>query len=153
MIFWITVLTTAVLLFIGFSIKFNLKDQIQMWKGNKSVVWHDEFPLWCLISSVVVGVVGLIMLFNIIAVNMSVEPDFREFDNYRQSIEVKLESGLYSDEFGILDKEIIHDIRYYNECVLNHQKHNGDFWFGIFYPDKFMELELIEYNIIDQYQN
>jgi len=100
-------------------------------------------------AAMVAGVIGLIVCVPIaIGTHASVDGDLLKFQNYRQSIEYKLNSGLYEDEFGVYDKEIINEIRHYNECVINRQRYIGNFWVGIFNPNDFSELEIIDYDIV-----
>jgi len=100
-------------------------------------------------AAMVIGVGGLMVCVPIaIGAHALVDGDLLEFQNYRQSIEYKLDSGLYEDEFGVNDKEIINEIRFYNECVINRQRYIGNFWIGIFNPDDFAELEIIDYDIV-----
>lgn len=57
----------------------------------------------------------------------------------------KVESGACVDEFGLLNKEIIDEIQYWNENLAYRKEMQRDRWYGAFYPNVYDEFETIEY--------
>ena len=63
-----------------------------------------------------------------------------------KAITYKLESGACVDEFGLLSKEIVDEVQEYNEDVAEGKALQNSFWMGIFFPDIYDDLKLIEYD-------
>lgn len=59
----------------------------------------------------------------------------------------KIENTEVQDNFNFVGKEIIDEVSEWNKKVREAQYLENDFWFGIFWPDFWNELELIDYNI------
>ena len=59
----------------------------------------------------------------------------------------KIENTEVQDNFNFVGKEIIDEVSEWNKEVREAQYWEDDFWFGIFWPDFWNELELIDYNI------
>lgn len=59
----------------------------------------------------------------------------------------KIENTEVQDNFNFVGKEIIDEVSEWNKEIREAQYWEDDFWFGIFWPDFWNELELIDYNI------
>lgn len=59
----------------------------------------------------------------------------------------KIENTEVQDNFNFVGKEIIDEVSEWNKEVREAQYLEDNFWFGIFWPDFWNELELIDYNI------
>lgn len=59
----------------------------------------------------------------------------------------KIENAEVQDNFNFVGKEIIDEVSEWNKEVREAQYLENDFWWGIFWPDFWNELELIDYNI------
>ena len=59
----------------------------------------------------------------------------------------KIENTEVQDNFNFVGKEIIDEVSEWNKEVREAQYWEDDFWCGIFWPDFWNELELIDYNI------
>lgn len=66
-------------------------------------------------------------------------------ETYR-AIEYKVASDACRDEFGLLSKSVIDEVQAWNEYVRYYQSMQDNFWFGIFYPDIYDQLETIDYD-------
>jgi len=153
MLLWFTVILLVGSLVVGLCCYYEFPQRIiwsfknhdtdKRFKGS----YCNEFPFACGTIMVCAGIALLIMIPVAIGAHAAVDGDLKEFNNYRTAIVLKLESGLYADEFGIYDKEIVNEIRYYNECVINKQRYIDNFWIGVFKPNKYAELTLIDYEI------
>lgn len=60
----------------------------------------------------------------------------------------KIESGVCSDDFGLLNKEIIDDIQDWNEYLARNKALEQDKWIGAFYPNIYSDFDFIEYEKI-----
>lgn len=60
----------------------------------------------------------------------------------------KIESGVCSDDFGLLNKEIIDDIQAWNEDLARNKTLEQDKWIGAFYPNIYSDFDFIEYEKI-----
>lgn len=65
----------------------------------------------------------------------------------------KIENTEVQDNFNFVGKEIIDEVSEWNKEIREAQYWEDDFWFGIFWPDFWNELELIDYNIYQRSQN
>lgn len=59
----------------------------------------------------------------------------------------KIENTEVQDNFNFVGKEIIDEVSEWNKEVREAQYLEDDFWWGIFWPEFWNELELIDYNI------
>ena len=59
----------------------------------------------------------------------------------------KIENTEVQDNFNFVGKEIIDEVSEWNKEVREAQYLEDNFWWGIFWPDFWNELELIDYNI------
>lgn len=60
----------------------------------------------------------------------------------------KLESEFVRDDLGLLNKETIDEVQEWNEDLAYLKIMQRDFWMGIFYPNIYDDLELIDYGVI-----
>ena len=65
----------------------------------------------------------------------------------------KIENTEVQDNFNFVGKEIIDEVSEWNKEIREAQYWEDDFWFGIFWPEFWNELELIDYNIYQRSQN
>lgn len=139
--FWLFVIILAV--GIGMIVVGNIK-----WDYKKhNFLWcHDEgIGLAGCITSVISGVVALIMLICIICSHTNVEANLEKNREIYNALTYKMESTTCRDEFGFLSKEVIDEVQEWNKDVRYYQSAQDDFWVGIFYPNVFDEFETIDY--------
>lgn len=65
-----------------------------------------------------------------------------------EALMYKIESGVCSDDFGLLNKEIIDDIQDWNEDLACNKTLEQDKWIGAFYPNIYSDFDFIEYEKI-----
>lgn len=65
----------------------------------------------------------------------------------------KIENTEVQDNFNFVGKEIIDEVSEWNKEIREAQYWEDNFWFGIFWPNFWNELELIDYNIYQRSQN
>lgn len=66
-------------------------------------------------------------------------------ETYR-AIKYKVTSDACRDEFGLLSKSVIDEVQAWNGSIRYYQSMQDNFWFGIFYPDIYDQLETIDYD-------
>lgn len=91
------------------------------------------------------GIVGVTMLIAILISNFAPEVKEKALKNQQESIIYKIESEVYKDDLNILDKDVIAEIKEWNTDVIYYKAFQRNFWIGIFIPNIYDEIEVIEY--------
>ena len=125
--------------------------------------------IWCLLSGnnpynrsglamaiMFFGGIGIFLSFFIMIISYAFVPkNLLEFRNLEESIYAQIESKYALkelDDDSILqwtkDEKIISDIRYYNERVIERQNNIDNIWLGIYVPNAYKDLKLIDYKVI-----
>lgn len=115
------------------------------WK-NGFLYYHDgdiSFVGW--ITSIISGLVALIMLICIICSHTNLEATLEQNREIYDALVYKMESTDCRDEFGFLSKEVIDEVQEWNKDVRYYQSAQNDFWVGIFYPNVYDEFKTIDY--------
>ena len=120
------------------------------WNSNKHkfLYYHDDdltLTGWCL--SVIFGIVVFIMIFFAIGFNTEGEATLAKDKQRYEALIYKMNSEDCKDEFGLLNKSICDEIQIWNEYVSYNKVMQDNKYIGIFYPDIYDELELINLNI------
>lgn len=113
---------------------------------NRFLYYNDEsirIAGW--ITSVLSGVVALVMLICIICAHTNVEARLEENREVYNALTYKMESTSCRDEFGFLSKEVIDEVQDWNQDVRYYQSAQDDFWVGIFIPNVYDEFKTIDY--------
>ena len=90
-------------------------------------------------------VAGLILLLtqtNVTAIRQA------NAEKYK-ALTYKLESEACRDQFGLLNKEIIDEVQNWNVKVTYYKAMEDNFWVGIYYPDVYGDLGIIDYEMYD----
>lgn len=106
--------------------------------------WHDSL----LASGVACSVVSIIMIISIICLNFAPDTHRQQNEQIQESIQYKIESGLYKDNLNILDKDIITEIKDWNNNLIFKKQYEKDFWIGIFIPNIYADLKMFDYQKI-----
>lgn len=109
--------------------------------------WDHCYDAFMLISIVLAGILA-IMLAYIISAKMETPAKTVELNEWRTSIEFKVDSELYLDEWNLLDKDIVDEIRNYNSTIQIAQTYRANPWVSIFYSSAYDGLEPIDYNVV-----
>lgn len=115
---------------------------------HKFLYYHDEeltFAGWVL--SVISGITVFIMIFFAIGLNTEGEATLAKDKQRYEALIYKMNSEDCKDEFGLLNKSICDEIQIWNEYVSYNKVMQDNKYVGIFYPDIYDELELINLNI------
>ena len=139
--FWIFVIVFAV--GVGLIVVGNMD-----WDYKKiQFLYHNDENI-CIVgwvTSVLSGIVALIMLICIICAHTNVEAQLEENREIYNALTYKMESTSCRDEFGFLSKEVIDEVQEWNQDVRYYQSAQDDFWVGIFIPNVYDEFETIDY--------
>ena len=116
------------------------------YKKHEFLYYNDDdiaFAGW--ITSIISGLVALIMLVCIICSHTNVEAKIEQNKEIYNALTYKMESTSCRDEFGFLSKEVIDEVQVWNTDVIYYQSAQDDFWVGIFYPNVYDEFKTIDY--------
>lgn len=100
------------------------------------------------ITSLISGIVVVIMLIFIVANNLSAQGAKLANQQTYDSIIYKSQTESIRDEFGIVNKEYIDEVQAWNENVVKYKSWQRDFWIGIFIPNIYDDLETIDLDSI-----
>jgi hypothetical protein len=131
MLFWIF----AIMLIVGIALYWN------------SSIWDTRHCIgWCMaaVGAVCVIVAGLILFFSYIEVGAQEGA----LKTRQEAIEYKINSGVYRDEFNLLDKDTVAEVAYWNSDLIKYKALQRNFWIGIFIPNIYDDLEIIDYERI-----
>lgn len=66
-----------------------------------------------------------------------------KWENHYESLTYQLENNLYDNDNDIGKKELMDEIREWNEDLAYHKEIQRNFWVGIYYPNVYDNLEFI----------
>lgn len=142
MAFWITLIgMTAFFVLIVFFGK--MKDRAPSWSKKETFFSNSQ-----IVSSVVATLCTIavfIMLLVIIVNNSATESTRADLEQRHDILVYQLENNLYDNDNDLGLKDLYNDISAYNSKVVKGKVMQRDFWWGIFYPNIYDDLELIDY--------
>ena len=100
------------------------------------------------ITSVVSGIIAVIMLIIIILNNLGAQGTKLSNQQTYDSLIYKSQTESIRDEFGIVNKEYIDEVQAWNEDIVKYKNWQRDFWIGIFVPNIYDEFETIDLSSI-----
>ena len=129
MIFWIFVFALCAGIVFSLIGNFNLLDVL-------------ELLGWIL---TVVGAFAVSIMLVIIIISHILAPSYEAQNRIRyETLKYKVEAKEYRDEFGILNKSILDEVQEWNEDLTGYRVKKENFWIGIFYPNNFDGLKIID---------
>lgn len=142
MIFWFTFIgmTAFFVLMVFFG---KMKDRAPSWSKKETF-----FSIFQFVSGVVATLCALavfIMLLVIIDNNSATESTRADLEQRHDILVYQLENNLYDNDNDLGLKDLYNDISAYNSDVAKGKVMQRNFWWGIFYPNSYDDLELIEY--------
>ena len=88
--------------------------------------------------------VSIIMLVVIIVDNTNVDAYVSENQMRYEMLVYQYENDIYDNDNDLGKRDLMEDIRKWNEDLAYHRKAQDDFWVGIFYPNVYDQFEFIE---------
>lgn len=99
------------------------------------------------ISCITSGAIAVFIMFLVIVTNNSAtESPKAELKQQYDILVYQLENNLYDNDNDLGLKDLYDDISAYNSKVAKGKVMQRDFWWGIFYPNIYDDLELIVYD-------
>ena len=116
-----------------------------MWYYDKKYVGYNtvlEVGSGFLIAFGIFGTVvaGIILII----CNTNVDGEIALMEKRYESLVYQYENNIYENDNDLGKKELMNDIRDWNETLASRQAGQHDFWLGIFIPDIYDQLEFIE---------
>lgn len=110
-------------------------------------MWYhsDKFEVGGAVLFFIAIIAIVISLLCICGNFMGIDADVAKYHEKYEALTYKMESGACRDEFGLLSKEVIDEIQYWNTDLTYRQNIQDDFWLGIFYPNVYGQFKTIDY--------
>lgn len=142
MIFWFT-LIGMVVFFVLLAVFAKMEKKAPYCSKKETV-----FSISCVTSgaiAVLCAIAVFIMFLVIITNNSATESPRTELKQQHDILVYQLENNLYDNDNDLGLKDLYDDISAYNSKVAKGKVMQRDFWWGIFYPNIYDDLELIKY--------
>lgn len=91
-----------------------------------------------IIAAIVMGIIILVE-------NSGTDARLEDLRQRGEILEYQLENDLYDNDNDLGKKELYSEIEDYNSTIVKGKAMQNDFWYGIFYPDIYDQLEPIDY--------
>ena len=141
MLFWLFIIVGLIgvgLIVIG-SIRWNSELHHFLWYNDDDIRGTG----WGIVFVAIIAII--ISLMCICGNFMGIDADVAKYHEKYEALTYKMESGACRDEFGLLSKEVIDEIQYWNTDLTYHQNIQDDFWLGIYYPNVYDQFKTIDY--------
>lgn len=141
MLFWLFVIVGLIGVGLGVVGSMN-------WNSEKHhFLWYHDDTIqgtgWVIMAVALVAIV--ISLLCICGNFIGIDADIAKYNEKYEALTYKMESGACRDEFGLLSKEVIDEIQYWNTDVVYRQNIQDDFWLGVYYPNVYNQFKTIDY--------
>lgn len=104
--------------------------------------WSDSHII--AIGILVVGIFLLAINTVILATNyIDIDASVARWEKQYESLTYQLENNLYDNDNDIGKKELMDEIREWNEDLAYHKEIQRNFWVGIYYPNVYDNFEFI----------
>lgn len=110
------------------------------------IIHTDEMSIWNLFAAIAVGLTLITLLISTIGLAASyigTDASIAKWETQYESLTYQLENNLYDNDNDIGKKELMDEIREWNENLAYHKKIQRNFWVGIYYPNVYDGLEFI----------
>lgn len=142
MAFWLALIGMVV--FFVLSAFFAKMHEKAPYRSKRETFFNISGIASCVIAGFFI-VVAFGMLIGVIITNSATESPKTELKQQHDILVYQLENNLYDNDNDLGLKDLYNDISAYNSKVAKGKVMQRDFWWGIFYPNIYDDLELIEY--------
>lgn len=103
------------------------------------------FEVLLLILASLLIIAAIVMGIIILVENSGTDARLEDLRQRGEILEYQLENDLYDNDNDLGKKELYSEIEDYNSTIVKGKAMQNDFWYGIFYPDIYDQLEPIDY--------
>lgn len=113
--------------------------------GNEFYDWVESVLYTIGAIFAVVGVIGLIVSSIILSVNhIGVDGYVAKSEARYEQLVYEYENDIYDNDNDLGKKELMNEIREWNEDLAQNKTNQEDFWIGIFIPNIYDQFEFIK---------
>lgn len=109
-----------------------------------AIIYTDEMSGWHLLATIAVVLTLIALLISTIglaSVYIGADASVAKWETHYESLTYQLENNLYDNDIG--KKELMDEIREWNEDLAYCKEIQRNFWVGIYYPNIYNNLEFI----------
>lgn len=111
-----------------------------------AIIYTDEMSGWHLLAAIAFVLTLIALLISTIelaATYIGADASVAKWETQYESLTYQLENNLYDNDNDIGKKELMDEIREWNEDLAYCKKIQRNFWVGIYYPNVYDNLEFI----------
>lgn len=111
-----------------------------------AIIYTDEMSGWHLLATIAVVLTLIALLISTIglaSVYIGADTSVAKWETHYESLTYQLENNLYDNDNDIGKKELMDEIREWNEDLAYCKEIQRNFWVGIYYPNIYDNLEFI----------
>lgn len=111
-----------------------------------AIIYTDEMSGWHLLAIIAVTFTLIALLIStaeLASVYIGADASVAKWETQYESLTYQLENNLYDNDNDIGKKELMDEIREWNEDLAYCKKIQRNFWVGIYYPNVYDNLEFI----------
>lgn len=142
MAFWLTLIGMVV--FFVLTVIFAKMHEKAPYRSKRETFFNISGITSCVIASILM-VVAFGMLIGVIITNSAADSTRADLEQRHDILVYQLENNLYDNDNDLGLKDLYNDISAYNSKMAKGKVMQRNFWWGIFYPNIYDDLELIEY--------
>lgn len=110
--------------------------------------WGSEILCDCAIGFVIIGAIIFLISATVLGfAHIDRKATLQSNIEIYKALTYKAESGACRDQFGLLSKDVLDDIQEWNTKIAHYKAMEDNFWLGIFYPDVYGDLGMIDYEL------
>lgn len=111
-----------------------------------AIIYTDEMSGWHLLATIAFVLTLIALLISTIglaSVYINADASVAKWETHYESLTYQLENNLYDNDNDIGKKELMDEIRKWNEDLAYCKEIQRNFWVGIYYPNVYDNLEFI----------
>lgn len=111
-----------------------------------AIIYTDEMSGWHLLATIAVVLTLIALLIStigLVSAYIGADASVAKWETHYESLTYQLENNLYDNDNDIGKKELMDEIREWNEDLAYCKEIQRNFWVGIYYPNIYDNLEFI----------